>query len=162
MGVVLMKEIPLTQGMVALVDDEDYEWLDQWKWYAKLVRGIFYAARSIKKENGKPTTVYMHHQLIGKKEGRRTDHADGDGLNNQRYNLRHVTARQNAQNKHTPRSSECPGVSWHKRIKKWHAQIVVNGKTNSLGYYTDEYDAYLAYRKAVKELMGEETCILFN
>lgn len=162
MGVVLVKEIPLTQDMVAFVDDEDFEGLNQYKWHAKYANGIFYAARSMKKENGKSTTVYMHHELIGKKKGLIVDHADGDGLNNQRHNICHVTSRQNAQNKHTQRSSELPGVSWNKRAKKWHAQIVVNGKAKSLGYFTDEYDAYLAYRKAAKKIMGEDAAILFN
>lgn len=157
-----MKEIPLSRGLVALVDDEDYEKLSQYKWHAKLSCGIFYAARSVKKEDGKRTTVYMHHDLIGKKKGFHVDHCDGNSLNNQRYNLSHVTPRQNAQNRHTPRSSELPGVAWNKRSRKWQAQIGVNGKTKHLGYYTDEYDAYLAYRKAVKEHEGEDSYIIIG
>lgn len=157
-----MKEIPLSRGLVALVDDEDYEALNQYKWSAKLSNGIFYAARSAKREDGKKTTVYMHHELIGKKKGLHVDHGDGNSLNNQRYNLSHVTPRQNAQNRHASRSLNLPGVCWNKRARKWQAQIVVKGKIKYLGYYTDEYDAYLAYRKAVKEQDGEDSCITIN
>lgn len=158
-----MKEIPLSRGLVALVDDEDYETLNRYKWSAKLSNGIFYAARSAKREDGKKTTVYMHHELIGKKKGLHVDHSDGNSLNNQRYNLNHVTPRQNAQNRHMPRSSTLPGVSWNKRAKKWVAQIRINNRIKHLGYYINEYDAYLDYKKAVEKYEeGKDSHIIIN
>jgi hypothetical protein len=147
-----MKEIPLTQGKVALVDDEDYEWLNQWKWCAYKNKNTFYAARHTKTENGKQTMIRMHIEVIGKREGLITDHINGNGLENRRENLRHVTRRQNGQNRHDERSSKHPGVSWYKRDKNWQATIQVNGKRKHLGYFSNEADAFRAYCSAVKSL----------
>ncbi len=157
-----MKEIPLTQGKVALVDDKDFEYLNQWKWHTQKIRNhkgqkpLFYAMRSIKNEDGKIVANLMHVEILGKELGCEVDHRDGNGLNNLRNNLRHLTHRQNCQNLHIKKTSKYPGVCWYKQKKRWRAQIRFNGKKVCLGTWTDEEEAFLGYCKGVKELTGEE------
>ena len=152
-----MREIQLTQGQVALVDDEDYEKLNQFKWYAFKGWNVFYAGRQSSKVNGKCRKLRMHHDIIGfPPKGLQTDHRDGNGLNNQRENLRFATNRQNQQNrKHQGKSSRYPGVCWQKNDKKWQANIQINGKLKYLGNFKTEKEAFEAYRCAVEEL-GEK------
>jgi len=147
-----MKQIPLTQGLFALVDDKDFEWLSQWKWFTYKHRNTFYAKRMSKTADGKRTTTLMHVEIIGRRKGLITDHITGVGLDNRRENLRHVTQRQNLQNLHIETSSKYPGVYWHKQKSKWHAVIRVNGKRKHLGYFTGELEAFDAYRKAAETL----------
>ena len=101
----------------------------------------------------------MHIEIMGKKPGYVIDHKDGDGLNNQRNNLRHVTFRQNLQNRHAPKIHKYPGVGFHKPTQKWHARITINRSVKSLGYYNNEFDAFEAYRNTVKELTGEDVIL---
>lgn len=91
-----MKQIKLTQGKVALVDDADYDWLNQWNWYAKRpwYGGHFYAARGPRK-NGKRTTVYMHRLITNCPRDYEVDHINADTLDNRRANLEIVTKKQN-------------------------------------------------------------------
>lgn len=159
----MAKEIPLTQGKYAIVDDEDFEELNRYKWYAHKDKNTFYAMRHVTKEEAKKegrstrdTTIYMHQQILGKKEGYQIDHVNGNGSDNRRKNLRYVTNRQNAQNRHINKSSQYPGVSWHKQSQKWRMRIRINGKEIHLGLFTNEYDAFLAYKNAVKTLTGQE------
>ena len=149
-----MKEIQLIQGKIALVDDCDYERLNQYKWYAQKDRERFYAKRWSPIINGKHHIIWMHHEVIGRlPRGLMADHIDGDGLRNLRSNLRHVTSRQNNQNrKNIKKSSKYPGVSWHKRDKKWQARITINEKRKFLGYFIDEAEAFKVYKQVVNEL----------
>ena len=159
-----MKRIALTQGKYALVDDEDFERLNQFKWCANKCWNTFYAVRNLPKINGKRFMVLMHHEVIGKPpKGLETDHENGQGLDNQRKNLRFVTTRQNAQNrKNLKKSSQYPGIDWFKRNKKWRAHIRINGKLKYLGSFTNEFEAFSAYRQAVEaigeEMVGEIKC----
>jgi len=139
-----MKEILLTQGMVTLVEDEDFEWLNQWRWTAHKSRNTYYAHRS-ETIGGKKRTVIMHRILLDLPEGYLPDHIDGNGLNNQRSNLRAVTIRQNNQNNHRVKTSQYPGVRWHKKNKNWLAAIRYDGKFRHLGCFTEEIDAFRAY-----------------
>jgi len=143
-----MKEISLTQGQVALVDDDDYEELSQYKWYAnksRRKRFTFYACRNIRLENGKRTCMVMHRTIIDIPEGMVCDHIDGNGLNNQKSNLRAVSSRQNTQNYHIKMTSKYPGVYWYKKKQKWFVRAYFNGKYNYLGLYDLEIDAFRAY-----------------
>lgn len=153
-----MKKIQLTQGKVALVDDEDYEEINRYRWCANKKHNIFYATRNstkLERENGYPTFVLMHRQILGiiDKPGD-TDHISGEGLDNQKVNLRIVTNRQNLQNRHEKKSSVYPGVYWHKGGNKWVAKIYINGVLKYLGLYTNEYEAFEAYKEAVN-ILGE-------
>jgi hypothetical protein len=146
-----MKEIKLTQGKVAMVDDEDFERINAHKWCAVDFAGKFYAGRS---ENGK--SAYMHREVLGTvPTGIEVDHIDGDGLNCQRNNLRFVTRRQNFQNRHIKRTSKYPGVSWDKINNKWRAGMNLNGASKNLGRFSTEEDAFRAYKKAVN-IIGQE------
>ena len=147
-GGIDMMEISLTQGQVALVDDGDYEILNQYKWYANSVRAQgkkFYAYRNVKMENGKKTAIVMHRTIIEIPEGFVCDHIDGNGLNNQKTNLRAVSSRQNSQNFHIDKSSKYPGVHWCSKKQNWTACIWYNNKSNFLGEYDSEIDAFRAY-----------------
>lgn len=149
-----MKEIPLTKGYVALVDDDDYERVNAHKWYAtvKARRGTttVYAGRQSMRR-----TILMHRFILGCKE--KVDHIDTSGINNQRYNLRPANNSQNKANsrKASGRTSIYKGVSWHKDTQKWQAAIAVNWKTIYLGVFKDECDAAQAYNFAAEEHFGE-------
>ena len=149
-----MKEIQLTQGQVTLVDDADCERLNQWKWYALKSRRTFYVARMSSRVNGKRHTIYMHHEIIGKPpKGFIADYKNGQGIDNQRSNLRHVTFRQNNQNlKNVEKTSQYPGVCWDKERQKWMAKITINRITKNLGRFLVEIDAFDIYQQAVNIL----------
>lgn len=149
-----VKEIPLTKGKIALVDDADYEWLMQWKWH---VTTNGYAVRR-ERGKGKPAPfVIMHRALIGTAPGMDTDHIDGNKPNNQRNNLRMVTRSQNNANIRRAKNSTSgfKGVSFSKSRNKWSASISLNRKYFWLGYFNVAEDAYEAYCRKAKELFGE-------
>jgi hypothetical protein len=154
--VVKIKEIHLVGGVVVLIDDDIFDYLMQFKWYAWWSRSNRYVRRSIKKENGRWSAISMHQEVMGKKDGYIIDHIDGNGLNNQRSNLRHVTNRQNCQNKHTYKTSKYPGVAWKSYRCEWESNIRVDGVNRALGYFKTELEAFLVYKNAVKKLTGEE------
>lgn len=150
-----MKEIALTQGQAALVDDDMFEELNQHKWFALKHGGTFYARRNTKISDKETATVItMHHAIIGKPpKGKVSDHCNGCGIDNQRHNLRFVTYRQNQQNRrdrNVVRSSQYPGVHWCNRDRRWVARLMVDGKTKCIGYFTSEFQASQAYRVAVQ------------
>lgn len=104
-----MKEIPLTQGMVAIVDDEDHLRLSKYKWYARRSINTFYARCSLRRIKGKPRPyLIMHRVILNAPAGLEVDHKDGNGLNNTRANLRLVTRRQNVINS-AGRRDACAG-----------------------------------------------------
>ena len=146
-----MKEIKLSQGKSALVDDEDYEELNKYKWCAYKDGNTYYAIKTFKVVEGYKV-IKMHKIIANTPKGMYTDHIDGNGLNNQKSNLRIVTNRQNQQNRHDNRSSKYIGVSWNKDSKKWRARIMIDKKTKFLGYFNNELDAYNAYLKKLKEI----------
>ena len=158
-----MKKILLSQGKVAIVDDGDYKWLMKWEWYAQKRKNTFYAQRNARVlATGLPQTkIYMHRSILEKHDllqpGHEGDHRNGDGLNNQKYNLRSVTHRQNSQNQvhRRKKSSQFPGVDWNKQLKKWRSRIQINGKNKHLGGFEKEEDAALAYIVAVKQIKEE-------
>ena len=151
----IMKKIGLTQSQVALVDDEDHGWLSQWKWCAMKTGNVFYATRGLSIVNEK-SHLSMHIAILGKSpKGFEVDHINGLGTDNRKENLRHVTTRQNQQNrKHQNSSSQYPGVSWAKHTQKWVAHIRINGIKIYLGLFINEKEAFNAYKQAV-EALGE-------
>lgn len=152
-----MKEIKLTQGKVALVDDEDYEWLNGFKWYAQKGRDTFYAGRAIRVK-GKLTTQQMHTLIMGDNPLKLDiDHIKGNGLDNQRHMLRFCTRQQNLMNRKPNKncSSVYKGVYWNKGEGKWRAHIRINRKSVHLGYFHVELNAAKAYDMAAIKYFGE-------
>lgn len=148
-----MKYIQLTQGYQATVSDEDYEWLNQWKWCIKKTkRNTFYAKRGDK--DGK--TIMMHRAILGVTNSKiQIDHNDGNGLNNQRSNLRESNHSQNQANRSKKKesSSKYLGVNKHKRYG-W----VVSCQKDKKQYKKwalYEVEAAVMYNQIAKQLHGE-------
>jgi len=157
-----MKEITLTQGRVALVDDEDYEELNKYKWCAVKLHGIYYAKRQQKIRKDVEKVILMHRQITNFKY-KMIDHIDHDGLNNQKYNLRSCNQAQNTANSrpYENNTSGLKGVCWHKIGKKWVSQIGFNNNLIYLGLFNDKNDAGRAYDKKAIELFGEFAVLNF-
>lgn len=155
-----MKEIPLTKGFVALVDDEDYEWLKQVKWqfvggYAKTEAKAKAYVAAFPDYLASTRTVFMHRLLLKAPAGVEVDHRFGNTLDNRKEFLRLATKSQNQQNASSFTGvSKFKGVSWHKANRKWMAQITSNGSRIFLGSYLSEEDAALAYDQAANQLNG--------
>jgi len=147
-----MKKIKLTQNKYSLVDDSDYEELNKFKWYAKKVGFIFYAYRSYKKK-----TISMHSYIVGTTKGMVTDHIDGNGLNNQRKNLRMCSFSQNRMNVSKTKSNRSgfKGVSWWAARKVWRAFIYHNKEQVYLGTFKTKLGAYKAYCEACPKYHGK-------
>lgn len=149
----MVREIPLTQGKFALVDDEDYELIAQYKWTASQTGpGLFYAMR----QDGRKT-VYMHRFLLNPEKGKHVDHRNGDRLDNRRSNLRPATRSQNLCNSGKKRhnTSGFKGASWHRENQLWEASIRKDGKRRTLGYFPTPEEAARAYDAAALQLHGQ-------
>ncbi len=152
-----MKIIWLTKGQFTLVDDQDFDYLNQWEWSVNKSGGILYANRSFR-QNGKKIMLMMHRIILGITDLHILgDHIDRNGLNNQRYNLRIATHSQNSSNKKSYRTgnSKFLGVFWRERYKCFVAAIGKNGKKIHVGHYKTENEAAEAYNKKASELHGE-------
>ena len=146
-----MKEIALSQGKVAIVDDQDYDAVSEHRWCAHRNGRTFYAERGVYQPAGKLLLhEKMHRIILARKLGRplvngmHTDHVNGDGLDNRRENLCEVSCAQNNRNcrrRAAHPSSQYLGVSWRNDTKKWRAYVTVNDKLANLGYHNDELAA---------------------
>lgn len=108
--------------------------------------------------------MIMHRLILNAPKGIKVDHQDGDGLNNQRRNIRLATNAQNSMNQ-KPRvktSSKYKGVSLDKRHGTWKSQIGKNGAIIWLGQFRSEVEAAKAYDRAAREMFGEFACLNFN
>ncbi len=157
-----------------MVDDEDFEFLNQWKWYCHPIKSkyseepIFYARRSYTENNIKKS-VYMHRFILKLRDKNTSvDHIDHNGLNNQKLNLRTADKRQNAVNQRPMRgTSKYLGVSyryWKNRqgdIKeRWVIQIQIEkSKRKNLGVFPytpeGEIEAAKKYDLMAKNIYGE-------
>lgn len=147
-----MKQIALTKGKYALVDDADFEWLNQWSWHARGKRNVYV----VRKGYGK--YLLMHRELVGVPPGFILDHINGNTLDNRRSNLRVCTNQQNLMNAKlaVTNTSGFKGVCWHKGRKKWKAQINVDKNTRAhIGLFDDKHHAALAYDLWAKDIYGE-------
>lgn len=155
-----MKQIPLSQGKFALVDDEDYEYLNQWKWYAwkHYKHKTFYAVRNIRLGNNTRTTIFMHRVILGLTDSKiQGEHRDNEGLNNLRSNIRPCTNSQNQMNRGVilNTTSGFKGVSWSRERNKWISQISISGKQKNLGRFTSKIEAAEKYNEAAIKYYGE-------
>lgn len=160
-----MKKIQLNktrgvQGHFALVDDEDFAWLDQWKWCYK--EGYVARTEFIKGSGNKFRFIRMHRLILGlanhspgELEG---EHKNGNGLDNRRSNLRTSTRSQNMANT-SRRSTNKTGFKGVSRLggrsKRYAARIMINYKVINLGNYLTPQEAHKVYSAKAKELFGE-------
>jgi len=144
----MVKEILLTQGKVALIDDDDYDLVSSFKWYASKEGNCWYAMRQA--YNPIREKIRLHRFLLNPKPNEQCDHINGDGLDNRRNNIRIVTVSQNHMNRkrRLGSSSQFKGVSKCKSTNKWVARIEVKQKHIHLGYFFDEVEAAKAYNVA--------------
>ncbi len=167
-----MKYIKLTQSKVTIVDDQDFGWLDQHKWFICKDQNTCYVARfitiqsQVKNKNikRKQKKISMHKLILEKKIKRQlesweeVDHVNRNGLDNRRSNLRPCNRSKNRSNSIKQKketTSKYKGVCWDKKSKKWRAQIGIDKKRIYLGFFEIEIDAAKAYNKAAVEYFGE-------
>lgn len=148
-----MKEIQLTKGFTALVDDEDFELLSKHKWGVLITgRNKIYARRGIT-VRGKKIAILMHRIILNVPIDFQVDHINGNSLDNRKENLRICTSQQNSMNRKNTKSL-AKGVRFRKDHKKFQARIVLNGKEKHLGYFNSCDEAAKAYNKAALEYFG--------
>ena len=153
---IMAKEIILTQGKVAIVDDDDFEYLNKWKWHIYKQNRNNYYARTVIYLNKKRIPVLMHRLLI-KCDGYIIDHISGDGLDNRKCNIRVCTPNENPINRRVNINnlSGYKGVSWFKPMQKWRAQIQYKKIVHHLGCFEKRIDAARAYNVAALKYHGE-------
>jgi len=139
---VSVRQLKLKSGHVAIISEEDYERVKQHGWYILKKNGIIYCRAQIKNKE-----VYLHRFILQVTQTKiQVDHIDGNGLNNQRNNLRLCNNSQNANNRKARGKSQYLGVSRWKN--KWQAYITIDGKWKYLGVYSTEEEAARAFNKA--------------
>lgn len=149
-----MKRIPLTRGKFAIVDDDMYDYLNQWKWYAKKMGNGWYAVRGITTQAGQKH-ISMH-RVIMENPFSEIDHRDRSTLNNQKSNLRTCSHVQNMANQGTRSTNKSgfKGVCWDYHANKWRAQLIYKGRKYYLGCYFCIIKAVKAYDRKAAELCG--------
>jgi hypothetical protein len=161
-----MKLVPLSQGMFAMVDDSDYEWLIKYDWH---FAGGY--ARRTDRSSGKPITIWMHREImnLGRwgTDNTEIDHLDRNRLNNQRCNLRITNHSENCKNrgKQKNKSSEFVGVHVYCDKPHYRATIKIEGKQTFLGRFPftrqGEIEAAQAYDEAAKKHHGSNCYLNF-
>jgi hypothetical protein len=157
------RRIPLTQGKYAIVDPEDFERLNKYKWYAARDTRTFYAHRK-KRVGKKYVSIGMHRQILNPPDHLMVDHINHNGLDNRKANLRLATSAQNSYNRRQVRkdkSSKYIGVSWREWTKKWAVIICYKRKNIIIGYFEDEIQAAKEYDKAAKKYHKEFASLNF-
>jgi hypothetical protein len=144
----MARDLQLTQGKIAVVDDGDYEWLRLFKW--RYTSGG-YAVTTVG-----DTLLRMHRVLLFAPHYFQVDHIDGDRLNNQRSNLRLCTRKQNSANRRNQANNKSgfKGVRWHKKHRRWYAHIQASNRLYHLGNFATAEHAALAYDAAALRLFG--------
>ena len=153
---IAMKEILLTNGGKAIVDEEDYLALNKFKWHGNEgITGRVYAKRKTKLSDNRPEKIiYMHRQILCFPDRYVIDHINGDSLDNRRSNLRLCTHSENIRNSKNSRqihSGGYRGVSYYKRLNKWRVKV----KQLTVGYFESKELAALAYNEKAREIYGE-------
>lgn len=148
----MMREIPLTKGKVAIIDDEDYPKVSEYKWCYSTGYAV---SRRI--EGGQKVILLMHRLIMDAPKELVTDHINHDRLDNRRANLRLCTRHQNNCNMpmRSNNKSGYKGVYWRAARNKWQANVRYEGKEYYLGLFENLNEAALAYNAKATELFGE-------
>lgn len=152
-------EVPLTGGLVTLIDERDLQLVCERKWEAFTdPDGVVYA----RSRSGKPR-VFLHNVLMCPARGLEVDHVNHDALDNRRTNLRLGTRSQNLANRRLPRNSTSgfKGASFHGASGKWRGQIKVDGRKLHLGLFLTAEEAARAYDAAALRHFGEFSLLNF-
>ncbi|WP_052323503.1 MULTISPECIES: AP2 domain-containing protein [Lysinibacillus] len=151
----MVKEIPLQNGMVALVDDEDFERVSHYVWTVNNDgRGGGMKVRTTIQGKTKSLSKVI---LCIEERRIRVLHKNKNSLDYRKENLIVGDAKLNVLMKkgNENSSSKYKGVSWDKKLQKWTAQTRENGKKKHLGVFLDEDEAAKAYNEAVLKIFGE-------
>jgi hypothetical protein len=152
------KEIELTQGQVAIVDDEDFERAKGYNWCAmwRPKENAFWAHAYVQKGEER---IWMSLQrfILGDPKGWDVCFRTDNPLDCRRNNLCVATRQEVAQKQRISRKNRSgfKGVSWDAQTNRWRADIGTDGKTRNLGRFNDLIDAALAYDEAARALFGE-------
>ncbi len=157
----MTREIPLTKGYVALVDDEDYGWLSEWNWFAYPHGHTVYGRRT--SYEGGQHTVILHRVILGIDGDPllKGDHINGNGLDNRRGNLRLATISQNNCNA-IKKAGNYKGATLTPDRKKWRARITANGRLIHIGTFESEIEAARAYDRVARRYHGEFAKLNFS
>ena len=149
-----MGSIPLSRGLIAIVDDNDVEWLSQWTWSASTTKAPYAVSRLLRDRRSK--RISMHRLITNAPDGVLVDHINRNILDNRRSNLRLVTPSQNSQNsgRHSDSKSPYKGVHLNK-YGGWVVEIWIGGKNVYLGTFKAAEDGARAYDAAAREHFGE-------
>lgn len=149
-----MKELILTNGEKVQLDDQDYDYYNQWSWFRSHT-GLVY-------RHTRQGHIALHKLICPVSESMEVDHKDRNQLNCQRSNLRPATHSQNGANKIAPpNTSGYRGVYWNRAKGRFHAQIKKNKQTIYLGLYQSPEEAARAYDKAAKKYFGDFAILNF-
>lgn len=153
----IMKEIKLSQCKVALVDDEDFEYLNQFKWYANFDGNEFYVIRKCPTLTNKKNSISIHREIMKPPSGMIVDHINHDTFDNRKINLRICTFAENLRNKkiYKNNTSKYKGVNYNIQVKKWLVRISLNNKRIHVGYFLTPIEGAKAYNEAALKYHGE-------
>lgn len=164
----MMMSIVLTQGKHAIIDDDMFELVSRFRWFAFSVNKRNWYARctmSVGRIAGKGVvaSMYMHRLIMRPPESVIVDHVNHNGLDCRKQNMRLCTQRQNCQNRRPIKgcSSRYKGVFRPTHFSKWQSQIKIHGTRVTLGRFDSERDAARAYDVAARQRFGEFACTNF-
>lgn len=145
----ITKRLHLPNGKVALLDEDDYERLKNYRWTLQPHGYVAYHK-----------TIYLHKEILKTKKDEIVDHINGDILDNRKNNLRIATRSQNAVNRKKGKRNKYSllyrGIKFRKGLKKpWIARIGYDHQTKHIGYFATEKEAAMAYNNKAQELYGE-------
>lgn len=148
-----MKTIKLTNHKITIVDDRDYDFINQWKWHANKRGNTWRCPRRNSETCGKVTHWCMARIILDAPKGKQVDHINGNPLDNRRANLRLCSQAENARNRRMQRPGKYKGV--HPNNSNWMAVIKTNGHLRYIGTYKTQVEAAIAYNKEAILMFGD-------